>query len=106
MLKATDGIDENFLDTVSPLIGLEYVLRMAEVFFPKEGVFRIGPSFPLDFVAYSVFIPVSDLVLLSDLFLTPCRAPPSSPSFSPTKRAFFKYPVSRRTCRHSKSERD
>ena len=64
MLKATDGIDENFLDTVSPLIGLEDVLRMAEVFFPKEGVFRIGPSFPLDFVAYSVFIPVSDLALL------------------------------------------
>ena len=64
MLKATDGIDENFLDTVSPLIGLEDVLRMAEVFFPKEGVFRIGPSFPLDFVVYSVFIPVSDLALL------------------------------------------
>ena len=39
MLKATDGIDEDFLDAVSPLIGLEDVLRMTKVFFPEEGVF-------------------------------------------------------------------
>ena len=64
MLKVTDGIDENFLDTVSPLIGLEDVLHMTEFFFPEEGVFRIRPSFPLDFVAYGVFIPVPDLALL------------------------------------------
>ena len=64
MLKATDGIDENFLDTVLPLIGLEDVWRVAKVFFPKEGVFRIGPSFPFDLIADNVFVLVSDLPLL------------------------------------------